>query len=108
MEAFLTREATTGHLIDPEKNQPFMPPENKVNWDGQERKCSMLWYYLRTVGYVRNWSPKDCVAVFPATADADNIAHLHDMLEKIKKVDKWPEPDDYTEMPFDVDGPDVE
>jgi len=108
MEEFLKREGITGRLIDPKSQEPLLPPQNKTDWNGQDRNAEHLWDYLRKVGHVRNWQPWECLAAFPASADASNIAHLHDMLNEIKSGKRMPDPADYNGKPLAVDAPDLE
>ena len=108
MEEFLTKQAMSNQLIDPDTNTPLPPPNNQVNWDGA-RNPHALWYYLRKVGHVRNWDPWKCLAAFPATADPQDIDRLHNMIAEITKDEtKIPDPHDFTGKPFPVDAPAID
>eukprot|EP00591_Stephanopyxis_turris_P002892 CAMPEP_0195524572 /NCGR_PEP_ID=MMETSP0794_2-20130614/24492_1 /TAXON_ID=515487 /ORGANISM="Stephanopyxis turris, Strain CCMP 815" /LENGTH=90 /DNA_ID=CAMNT_0040654825 /DNA_START=1 /DNA_END=269 /DNA_ORIENTATION=- len=84
MEEFLKREAMTGKLLDPKTNQPMMPPGNRVEWDGAGGQRQELFEYLRTVGHVRNWNPKECMVAFPATSNPEDIEVLQNTMDDIK------------------------
>jgi len=110
MEEFLKREAMTGKLLDPKTNQPMMPPGNRVEWDGAGGQRQELFEYLRTVGHVRNWNPKECMVAFPATSNPEDIEVLQNTMDDIKneKYGPLPQPADYEGKPVNVDAPAVD
>jgi len=74
--------------VNPEtqKAEPFYPPENRTQWDGE--RLEPLWDYLRSpeVSLIRKWDPDQCIAAFPASKDPKDIDSLQETLYKVRKL----------------------
>ena len=100
MDEFLSRKEIPGLVLN--------PPNNRVNWNGLGLKP--LWNYLRDVGEVRIWDPRDCMVAFPSSTDRSSLESLELMMEDINngKYGPIPKPEDYAGKPVPVDASTVE
>ena len=102
MEEFLSRNDIPG--IDANKKKIL---NNQVNWNGQN--LQPLWDYLRDIGEVRIWDPRDCMVAFPSSTDSKSVESLEQMITKIKEGvangQPIPLPKDYDAKPVPVNSP---
>jgi hypothetical protein len=66
---------------------------------------------LRAVGHSnKEWTPDQCVAAFPATADPEGVQRLQSMINDILQENngKEPDPHSFTGKPYPVDAPPID
>lgn len=80
-EEFLKREALTGGLQDYFAHEVKYPPENRTDWNGQNREP--LFQYLRSVANTPSWDPWECALAIPSDKSQSSIDELNTTLHSI-------------------------
>lgn len=101
-EEFLMREALTGNLRNKTTGEVAFPPGNRTNWDGQDLKPFKE--YMRSVIHTPLWSPGSCLVAFPASGEAQDVEHLHQMLYTIQSEGRM-KYESFVNNPTPVDAP---
>lgn len=105
MHVFLERVALTGQMVDQKTGQVSYPPNRRTKWDGRD-DIPVLFAWLRSVSYMKIWVPEECLVVFPASHDAENINELRSMEQTI--LHDRPNFETYIGHPVPVDAPPME
>ena len=80
-EEFLKHEALTGGLRDYNEKYVKFPPENRTDWNGQNREP--LFNYLRSIANTPSWDPWECALAIPSSKNQSSIDELNTTLKII-------------------------
>lgn len=90
MTEFLEEVAMRGKMKNIKTSQPSFPPGNRTNWDKATRQeITKLYKWIGENAFVEStpWMPTDCIAFWPAAADAkkDDIESLFQASSNVTK-----------------------